>query len=741
MKDAAKVGIKNETKPTLKSCLAGCFSVRRVVLMGVGVTLFLFLAGGLAFRIWLSAAEPVVSFAEVRLNFRRSDAVLLDRNGVPLQEVRLDDTVRRLNWTDLANVSPVLLKAVVRAEDRRFWSHHGVDWRALAAGAVQSAFSSRRRGASTISMQVARMVEPDRSTTGQSLIAAKLEQIRSALALEESWSKEQVLEAYFNLVFYRGELQGIAAASRALFDKQPHGLTADEALLLAALIRAPNADSKRVAERAALLARQLRWSHSREPLLTLADQVLSPGYFIRPRADLAPHLARLLLTSDGAAQERIASATLEAPVQAFALSLLQQRLRELTEKNVLDGCILVSDNTSGEVLAYVANAGVSSSARYVDGIMAFRQAGSTLKPLLYALAFEERIVTPASLLEDTPLEMPVAGGVYRPANYDNRFRGLVAARFALASSLNIPAVRTLELVGLERFIGFLSAVGFQGLRTPDYYGPSLALGSADVRLWDLVNAYRMLANGGLWSPMKVQPHQGSREPVRMLSKETAFLISDILSDRESRSLTFTLESPLATPFWTAVKTGTSKDMRDNWCVGYSRRYTVGVWVGNFSGKPMWNVSGMSGAAPLWVEVMEWLHRGEASRAPTPPPGVVSTVVTFPHLDQSRREWFLRGTETNRVVPVSRHTHPARVRIRSPQSGEVFALDPDIPPDRQRLRFVAEQGGDEDLRWQLNGSLLGPSAGGWLWTLEPGRHLLQLVDAGGRSVDGVEFTVR
>ena len=295
---------------------------------------------------------------------------------------------------------------------------------------------------------------------------------------------------------------------------------------------------------------------------------------------------------------------------------LQQHILSVQGQNVHDGAALVADNKSGEILAYVGNVGALASARFVDGTQARRQAGSTLKPFLYGLAFDKRILTPASLLDDAPLDVPAMNGIYRPENYDKQFHGLVPARTALASSLNIPAVKVLNLVGVECFVQKLGDLGFEKLQAADFYGSSLALGAADVTLWELVNAYRSLANGGVWSPLcltfEENPNLTSRQ---VLSAGSAFLVSDILSDRESRSETFHLESPLSTRYWTAVKTGTSKDMRDNWCVGFSDHYTVGVWAGNFSGDPMWNVSGITGAAPAWIEIMNWLHRGLAE----PPP--------------------------------------------------------------------------------------------------------------------------
>src|SRR5262249_46648392 len=271
-----------------------------------------------------------------------------------------------------------------------------------------------------------------------------------------------------------------------------------------------------------------------------------------------------------------------------------------------------------------------SHARHVDGVRAKRQPGSALKPLLYGLALDLRLLTPASLIEDTPLEIAVPDGLYRPQNYDEHFRGPVTLRTALAASLNVPAVRTLQLVGTETFVQQLKRLGFAGMvERGDYYGPALEVGSADVSLWELTNAYRTLANGGMWSSLRLTPDEPAASATRVYSEPATFLISNILSDRASRSPTFGLDNPLATRFWSAVKTGTSKDMRDNWCVGYSRRYTVGVWVGNFSGQPMADVSGVTGAAPIWLEVMSWLPRETASPPPDPPAGVEAATVAPP----------------------------------------------------------------------------------------------------------------
>ena len=259
--------------------------------------------------------------------------------------------------------------------------------------------------------------------------------------------------------------------------------------------------------------------------------------------------------------------------------------------------------------------------------------GSALKPFLYGLAFDQRLLTPASLLEDAPLEVATPTGLYRPHNYDEQFRGLVSVRTALASSLNVPGRARAGAGGrgADGAAAPAARASAASSRPGDFYGPSLALGSADVSLWEMVGAYRALAVGGVWSPLRMTAGEAPGESRRVYSEDAAFLVSSILADRDSRSVTFGLENPLATRFWTAVKTGTSKEMRDNWAVGYSRRYTVGVWVGNVTGEPMKNVSGVTGAAPIWLEVMAWLHETMPSAPPAPPPraGPSSGVVHGP----------------------------------------------------------------------------------------------------------------
>jgi penicillin-binding protein 1C len=360
-----------------------------------------------------------------------------------------------------------------------------------------------------------------------------------------------------------------------------------------------------------------------------------------------------------------------------------------------------------------------------------------LKPFLYALAFDERLLTPASVLDDSPVDIAVSNGIYSPGNYDNQFRGRISAREALASSLNVPAVRTLSLVGVESFLAKLRELGIRGLKeSGDFYGPSLALGTADVSLLDLVSAYMTLANGGLKQELRIcRNADADRKTGRVFTQEAAFLVSDILSDREARSFTFGLENPLATRIWSAVKTGTSKDMRDNWCVGYSSHYTVGVWFGNFSGQPMWDVSGITGAAQVWAEVMNRLHAGDKGLIHEPPPGIVRQAIE--PSGTLRKEWFMQGTEPAATLDLAGRTFQ---RIQYPAPGTIITLDPDIPESQQRVLFSAKERA-KDQRWILNGKTLGSAGGSVAWKPKTGKYRLALVDREGKVLDSVSFEVR
>ena len=352
---------------------------------------------------------------------------------------------------------------------------------------------------------------------------------------------------------------------------------------------------------------------------------------------------------------------------------MASHLSALAERNVRDGAVLVVDNTTGEVLACVGSAGAASRAANVDGVQSPRQAGSTLKPFLYEMALERRYLTAASLLADSPLSFDTASGVYIPQDYDHEFKGLVSVRTALASSLNVPAVRTLVLDGVEAFRNHLHDLGYSNIRQDgQYYGYSLALSSAEVTLWQQAQAYRSLARGGEWSPLILQPMDDAAASPKLLAADASYIVSDILGDPAARAVRFGLDDHLNTAFWAAVKTGTSEDMRDNWCIGFSRQFTVAVWVGNFEGDSVHDVSGVTGAAPIWHDLMDALQAGATSKPPDPPAGMTPMLTHFsPAVDRpadGRRQSSSRGGAGRRAPEhcKSCEWHGDRRRSRHPR---------------------------------------------------------------------------
>ena len=656
-------------------------------------------------------AWALPDFAAVKAAHQPSDGVLLDRQGVPLQTLRIDFSARRGPWVALDDLSPALREAIVLSEDRRFWAHAGVDWPALAAGAWASAWNTRSRGASTLTMQLAGLLDDQAARpAGGRGIGDKLAQIGAAGGLEKHWRKTEILEAYLNRVPLRGELVGVPAAAQMMFGKHPSGLDADEAAVLAVLVRAPNADAALVTRRACALRAQQRSDCVGLDGLVARAFVRRAGPW--PGEALAPHLAQQF--SGQPLQHGSWSSTLDAGVQRGAVAALRMQLAELRGRNVEDGAVLVLDNRSGEVLAWVGSSGPASAAGQVDAVMARRQPGSTLKPFVYALAFERGLITPDSLLLDAPLQIVAGTGLYQPHNYDHGHTGWVSARVALASSLNVPAARLAQTVGVDDLFLRLNQVGLRLRESGGFHGLALALGSADVTLFDLTNAYRTLANGGVWSLARWQSGRDVVPARRVFGAGAAHSVAEILADGTARAPTFGFDSPLVSRGWAAAKTGTSQDMRDNWCIGFTDRYTVGVWVGNASGAAMHAVSGVMGAAPVWRQVVEQLHARDVSRSPPTD---------------------LAGPATASGAGEAGRSRPEPFGITTPVGGSVWVIDPTLPLAAQRIAFEGQAG-----HWWLGGQPLGLGAR-VLWRPRPGRHTLELRGPDGQALDRVRFEVR
>jgi penicillin-binding protein 1C len=734
---------------------------------------------------------------------------ILDRHGELIHRVRTNHGVRRGQWIALDAVSPALRQAILLSEDKRFYEHSGIDWRAVSSAAWGNLFNQKTRGASTLTMQLVGLLDDDlKSKKAGRTFTKKVEQSISAEWLERKWRKDQILEAYLNLVPFRGETVGIDALSQTLFGKAAQGLNNQDAAIAAALVRGPNAVPSEVSRRACGVLRLIEANSPAnvcDGLEQIVYQALQRKAF-EPSTGIAPQVARYSVAEWRRAKSPTAplstsiKTTIDASTQRVAVQALQGQLRELRKRQVEDGGVIVLDNKTGEILAWVGSSGALSKAQHVDTVLALRQPGSTLKPFLYAQAITEQRLTAASLLDDSSAQLQTGAGLYIPQNYDHSFKGWVSVRTALAASLNLPAVRTLMMVTPEAFAQQLKRVGLPLKQSGDYYGYSLALGSAEVSLLNLSNAYRTLANAGRYTPLTalLGPARGELSLERAsplglehqaLDARAAFIVSDILSDPYARASTFGTDSVLNTRFWSAVKTGTSKDMRDNWALGYSEHYTVGVWVGNANGAPMWDVSGTTGAAPVWAEIMSYLHREKSSQPAQSPRDVINQTVELTDasgkpLEAPHQEWFIQGTEQtlftlnradpqlaelNKATPTAtaafhasgasaKHPAPAfdssnssgtqstlaskpNARIVMPTQGTILALDPDIPDSAQHVTLKAEQfGAQHSLHWKINDTVLS-GGNSTTWQPRPGQHNIALIDSSGVTLDRINIEVR
>lgn len=564
---------------------------------------------------------------------------LEDRHGTVLRSARGGDGTRRGARIDLQEVDPRLVRSFVAAEDRRFLDHGGVDLRAAVRAARDNLREGRIvSGASTLTMQLARLLRSiDHDVWG------KVRQALWAIRLERHLSKQEILEQYLNRVPLGRATVGVRSAARLYFDADAGELSLGQAALLAGLASEPARDNPLVdprrarARRAVVLdrLRRLGMASDREVERAGTEPVL-----VRPKSRfVAPHFTTWVLQRPDVlrrSRNGTLATTLDLGLQTEVASEVRHAVDVVSEHGANQAAAVVLDNATGGVLAWVGSPDFwAEGSGQVDMVVSPRQPGSTLKPFLYALAFD-RGFTPATVLPDIERTYRTPSGPYRPRNYDRRYHGPVRARTALASSFNVPAVELTDRLGVGSLLRTLRRAGFRSLdRSAEHYGLGLSLGNGDVTLLELANGYRSLASRGRWRPYRwfldgqaspdgvdrLPPAEGGVDGAgdrpdtsrRVTSTLSATLVLDILGDPEARIPGFGVVTPFEFPFPVAVKTGTSRDFTDNWAVGVTERFTVAVWVGNFSGRPMRGVSGVTGAGPL-------LHRTVLRTAARYPPG-------------------------------------------------------------------------------------------------------------------------
>nr|WP_246834223.1 penicillin-binding protein 1C [Leptospira bourretii] len=690
---------------------------------------FFFIIG---FLFCSSTLWSLPTYKEVKSEFIPSDIQVFDRSGELIQRYRTRNDFRSEEWIEYERLPKFLIDSVVHAEDKRFFEHKGIDSNALISSFWGNLTGPSLRGGSTITMQLVSLLDPElkSSSSKRKTIFQKLKQIQRAVELEETWSKEEIFTAYINLIYFRGELKGISSASKGLFRKSPESLTPNETYVLSALIRSPQSPIEKVIKRVCLLKKERDGIDDCESISRLVRESLFRNLDYPQYPSFVPLYTKTILDFSSAKQNKIEEKNNSEFVSSLSLNfqrkveeILKRNVKTLANKNVKDGAVIVIENRTGQVLVYVPNIGEESSVSKLDLIRSKRQVGSTLKPFVYAENFEENKLTPDSILSDSPVGIPVYQGIYRPLNYDKSYKGNVTVRESLGSSLNIPAIRALSFLDINEFILVLERLGITGLRYPEFYGPSLALGTADITLLELTNAYRTLANDGMYSELKFEHSDVPSNSRRVFSPKTSYLVSEILADREARSLGFGWDNFLSTAYYTSVKTGTSQDMRDNWCIGYSEVYTVGVWVGNPTGSPMLDVSGITGAAPVWRETMDLFHESLGSQ-----------------LKKPKEEISSDSNSDSSLSKESRIERTKATRILTPVNGSIFALDPDIPLGRQKILFTFSSY-DVSYSYYLNDEKIGSVGGPYLWEPKKGEYRLQVKDRDGKVLSLSLFEVR
>jgi penicillin-binding protein 1C len=679
---------------------------------------------------------------------------LLDCRGREIAELASPEA-RTQFPVALEQMGPWLPRVIVALEDRRFYQHRGVDWRATVAACARNLRSLKIvSGASTITQQLVKLANShDRRSWSD-----KVHEAIVARKLERRWSKQRILSEYLNRSSYGNRRLGPEAAARAYFGKPARDLTLSEAIFLAGLPQAPT--------------RFNPWRHPEEANRKYArslGRLADLGFITRDQRSLlseppkilrndpprfAPHFVDAVATQNPGLRGTVRT-TLDLDLQSTVERLARSHLSALNRHDITQAAVVVIENATGAIRAMVGSENYSVS--QINGATLPRSCGSTLKPFVYLDAIDKRLFTAASLLPDTPDAIRNEYADYDPQNYSHRYFGPVRLREALGCSLNVPAVFVLSQLGARPTFYQLQKWGFNFPQGLDEYGAGFVLGNAETRLVDLAAAYAGLARGGTATRAKVLASE--HQPLtRIASTEATAIIADILCDNDARQKSFGLRSPLAFEQRVVAKTGTSSGFRDTWTVGFDKEHTVAVWAGNFDGRPMRDTFAVRAATPLWAAIMqELLRRDHPIDAPPENEKIVrQEICKMTGLLPSRfsaatmNELFLAGTEPRAnskdyfasdgklILPdpyarwcVSRdNTIGAHVRsdfrVTSPPPNARYQIDPVLPPSQQMVELTAACAGD--VEWFVNGERVAPERDGRVfWQLAAGEWNMRAVN--------------
>ena len=719
-------------------------------------------------------APYCVSLPPVLMQNPDASPVVVDRHGTPISHLAWPDASRSTPVSP-DNLPPDLIACTLAAEDKRYYDHGGVDWLATAR-ATRDLLSHMRivSGASTITQQLVKISSPPAHRSP----LTKIHEALAARRLERLWSKPLILTAYLNRLDYGNLRFGASEAARFYFQKPLADLSLAECALLAGIPQAPSRlnplhHPERAIARRNLVLERLVSNGTADPARIAA--ALTEPLGLRPLAEspAAPWLDALIrpLEKNRDYPQSIIHTTLDLPLQREIEAIVHEETSKLKDANLRHAAVVVIHNPTGEILALVASAAWQDPrGGQLNGTLVPRSPGSTLKPFTYLLAMERNHRTPASILADIPSPFRTPQGLDLPENYDHAYRGPVTLRSALACSLNVPAMRELDALGGPAPLHhLLTSLGLSTLGPdPAAAGLGLTIGNAPVRLLELTNAYATLARGGRHLPPVLFPDPCSppAESLLPFSAGSFFLIADILSDQAARAPSFPPGGPLDLPFRCAVKTGTSSDFRDNWCLGFTPEFTVGVWAGNFENQPMKGISGVSGAGPVFHRTMLRLHRDHVPAWFTRPNGLIDVHIDTrtgklvaadpqnPHvrpelvpagqippvatttdfdaagkvlLDPTYAGWFAshHNLRHNEVALDPSPAFMEPLKIITPADGTTLLLDPEIPSGSDKLRPVTNLPGTA--RWSSPTLRIDPATPEPVIHLAPGTHTLTATD--------------
>ncbi len=645
---------------------SGDFLRKAKIFTGGGIFTFLFVVmPALGYSWYRSLPQPglLVENAQTHRPTR-----ILDRNGTPLYEIYVD---KKYAPVALSRIPKNVILATLAAEDHEFYNHDGVRPLSLVRAAKATIMDDSLQGGSTITQQLIKnvLLTPERTMT------RKLKELFLAFAVEKRYTKEEILEMYLNNIPYGGTAWGIQSASQKFFGKNVEDLTLGETAFLVGLPSSPSSYVSyasdidmakgrqklvldRMEELGIITADQTGTALSEDlKFVEQAEYIKAPHFVQYVRKELERMYGRQMVESGGLTVKTSLDLDLHNRMQ----EIVTNEVAKSANLNITNGALVVLEPKTGQILAYVGSIDYFKEGwGAYDVITAMRQPGSSIKPVTYALALEEGF-TPASPIIDAPLTIQLGGGqVYRPVNYDGGYHGTVTLRSALANSYNIPAVKLVKEVGPDNMVTLGNKMGLKNWQVDDSYGYSVTLGGKETRLLDLTNVYATLARGGLYRPtspfISVKNANGfdiysaeDGESGQAVSPESAYLISNILSDNSARTPAFGSRSQLYISGHTvAVKTGTTNEKRDNYTLGYTPSYVVGVWVGNNDNRPMnqYLASGVSGAAPIWNRATLVLLEGQKNEPFSIPDGV------FVKIDNKcgRSEVFAKNSKVPNLCP-------------------------------------------------------------------------------------------